>query len=200
MVRRSAMVPDASATRRDPRPRGTTENARDRARMFGRGEYPLVLRVAGPRDDLALGQLGAPPRRGIGERLRAADAGPRNRGPRHATIRSSTAPCFRTSSAASLGSGGRMPCVVARSSRFPSIPSSGSLLRLPHPPGLAAATLATPSLHHSWRSPPFSIAFAPSCCWRISSFVPPNELAVVRGQNWTRRFWLTWPEVFGVRG
>lgn len=37
--------------------------------------------MAHPRDDLALGQLGAPPRRGIGERLRAADAGPRNWGP-----------------------------------------------------------------------------------------------------------------------
>lgn len=76
-------------------------------------------------------------------------------GTRHATIRSSTAPCFRTSSAASLGFEGRMPCVVAHSSRCPSIPSSGSLLCLHQPPCSLAATLATPSPRHSSRSPPF---------------------------------------------
>ena len=138
-----------------------------------------------------------PPRRGIGERLRpkpgpgtAAAAANPPRTSRHAAIRSSTAPCSRTSSAASLG-GWKLrtkDAVCACSLFLPSIaPSPRSLsLSLSLDISCSARFFCSPSASplRPTSCPPFffflSARFAPR---RISSSFE-SELAVVRGPNW----------------
>lgn len=149
-----------------------------------------ICRVVHPGDDLALGQLGAPARRGISERLRAADAGPRNRGPD--TPRSARALHRVSGPVRPLHLAPKEGCrawllaphvaprspLLAPSSAFYSL--LGRWLLLSQPP---------PRVTRGDR-PPFE-RVGPLCLLANLFFRANLELAVVRGPNWTIRRNLT---------
>lgn len=140
----------------------------------------------GTRDDLALGQLGVPPRRGIGERLRAADAGPRNRAPD--TPQSARALHRVSGPVRPLHLAPKEGCRawLLAPRRTPLDPLFVySLLCLPRPPCSIAATHPTPFPATLRKDcPPCALP----CPANLFFSFERAELAVVRGPNWTRRF------------